>query len=864
MTRSVSWFTSVALLTLVTSYAIFTGGADEPFAYSVTIAAIGLLGLIAAAAHLNAARAPQVDRLTDSLAVAFVAYIALQLVPLPIPLLHLLSPTRAEVATSVMALAGGPARAPLTVAPPTTWIQLARITSYAVAFFVSRQLVRRSPYGPWVVVVPLVIIAGAQALYGLSVGPDVEHGALAGSYPNRNHFAGLLEMVLPLALGYAASALNRSGRTGVLALDDVLRAAVPLGLACLMLAAVLFSTSKGGAISCLLSIFFMAALAVGRNMPPARRWRFIGLLTILFVVVFIFLTPPELVERFSAVASNQPTEGRVPIWRDTLRLFAAYPLFGCGLGAFFPAFLRYQFSGIGLAWTNAHNDYLQLLAELGLVGFLVPAGLMLVVFLRSVRAASDVEAGEARFLGLACAGSLLALFIHSLTDFNTYVTANGLVLSWVAGLAATLAPPSLPCAADTGRALRIRTAPLAAIFSVLLLAYGAFSINFLQRHEGDVAAERRYCRFGICDTEGALSALRRQAREQAGGKPTTLAPAVLATYLQRDPSGPYRWDALAASLVTSGQRPVADRVFARALELGPTDAATLLNSAEFEFDSGRRDEAFALTRRALDVRDEQLYDAAFSLLEAKKVKAGDACRALQFERAAAVQYLHRLLQEDTRDLDGARSVWAWAVDRGYVDDAASREYTTAILASGRAKDAWDDWVVYAKRKGVAGYPEQTLVFNGGFEKDSEGGPFDWTIQPRAGVKVTFDKDGPRDGTRSLRLAFDGTENVGDVGVIQRTYLEPGHYRFSVHLRSHKLTTDRGVVFTISFDQSSPQLDLGMMGSRGTTDWTKQTVDFDAPGGVVSMRLARKPSLKFDKLISGQVWLDTVTVEPTLP
>lgn len=864
MTRPLSWVFCLCLLTLPAIYAVFTGGADSPYAFAVTVFDLGLAGIAGGLLLFRAAPASRAERLINTAALLFIAYVAFQLIPLPIALLRVISPTRAEIADALSGLTGGGHWAPLSVAPPTTWVQLSRISAYAVAFFLARQLVRRSPFGPWTATLPLIMIGAAQAGWAL-VTSDGATSLISGSYPNRNHFAGLLEMTLPFALMYGLSVLHRSGRRGVLAMSHVAQAALPLAATCLMLVAILFSSSKSGAIACGLALFFMTALSLGRGLPRGKRWGFLALLMLLMLVAFVFLTPSDLVERFGSMASDQPTEGRLPIWLDTLHLIAAFPLFGCGLGAFFPAFLRYQIAGVGWAWTNTHNDYLQLLSELGIVGFVAPALLMASVFQRAVGAASDQDVRESRFVGLACTGSLIAILTHSVTDFNTYVTANGLVLAWVAGIAATLGPSAAephPGHATIGYGL----GPIVLLLGVGTAAYGGAWLMFLNGHQGDVEAERRFCRFGVCDTVGTLLALQSRAAEANPAKPT-LAPDVLMSYLDRDRAAPYSWEALGDAFIKAGRRDEARDALARAVALGPTSGPTLLLAADFQFDEGDEKAGFNLTSRALQVGgDAQLYNDAFTMLAAKKIAPTRVADALAMDRPTTLALLRRLLQPDFLDLDAARSVWAWALGRGFVDEVVAREYTNALLHHKRSREAWDDWVRYAARGNAEGYPATNRIFNGGFERESAGGVFDWRIDPRAGVKATFDGDQPREGKRSLRLTFDGTENVGDVGVLQQVYLAPGHYVFRAHVRSQNLKTDQGVAFRISFDPSPIELDVTTEPVRGTVDWTSEAAEFDAPkeGGVVSVRIMRKPSLKFDKLVSGQLWIDAVTIEPESP
>ncbi len=83
----------------------------------------------------------------------------------------------------------------------------------------------------------------------------------------------------------------------------------------------------------------------------------------------------------------------------------------------------------------AHNDYLQVQAEMGVIGFL--AGLLLVgrLLQQTVRGARNARSVDERYLALACVASMTAMLLHSLVDFNMYVPANGMVFAWIAGIA---------------------------------------------------------------------------------------------------------------------------------------------------------------------------------------------------------------------------------------------------------------------------------------------------------------------------------------------------------------------------------------------------------------------------------------------
>jgi len=125
------------------------------------------------------------------------------------------------------------------------------------------------------------------------------------------------------------------------------------------------------------------------------------------------------------------------LWGETLPLIATYPVFGCGLGGFETAFREFKISEPLFRDDYAHNDYLQYLAELGTVGFLLAALLIVTLFRAAAHAASRPEP-ETCWLGLATTGAMTAILLHSLADFNLYIPANAMSLAWITGIASGL------------------------------------------------------------------------------------------------------------------------------------------------------------------------------------------------------------------------------------------------------------------------------------------------------------------------------------------------------------------------------------------------------------------------------------------
>jgi O-antigen ligase len=143
------------------------------------------------------------------------------------------------------------------------------------------------------------------------------------------------------------------------------------------------------------------------------------------------------VSRFENVGQEYSSldQSRFSIWRDAVKLIERHPALGTGLGTFPVAFTSVQTSFLGQFVNHAHNDYVELASDVG-----VPAALMLFatfvfILVRAARAFLHGAGNFDRAIALGCVGSIVAILLHSLTDFNSYMPANALVFSVVLGLA---------------------------------------------------------------------------------------------------------------------------------------------------------------------------------------------------------------------------------------------------------------------------------------------------------------------------------------------------------------------------------------------------------------------------------------------
>jgi hypothetical protein len=159
---------------------------------------------------------------------------------------------------------------------------------------------------------------------------------------------------------------------------------------------------------------------------------------------------------------------------------------------------------------------------------------------------------------------------------------------------------------------------------------------------------------------------------------------------------------------------------------------------------------------------------------------------------------------------------------------------------------------------------RSLVLNGGFEHDIANGGFDWREVPLSAASFDFDSAFAHSGTRSLRIEFDGTENVDFGHLFQYVPVaSDSRYHFSVFVRTEGLTTDRGISFEILDAHHPEQVQVATRELTGTNPWTVLQTDLVSGPDTqaVKITLRRTPSWKFDNKFSGTVWVDDVTLTP---
>ena len=434
---------TLAALSLAFAYAVFQNAGVTP--------AIGVVSALYFAIPVRSAL-PRVDRATATLLSALLAIAVLQILPLPTSLVAILSPQRVELLRATEPVLGpAPSWTTLSVVPWQTLQYLLNVGGYILVFLLLRELSIRLSHRAytWAPVWPLLMVAALEGALGLyQVSLEGAQGFAHGTYANRDHYAGLLELVLPFAILYPVALVQRDRHRFESSAGPALKAGGILACATLILIGIVYSLSRMAFLATLASLFVAGSMALRLRGAPIERpigisvWRRLlptAAVALIVLLGFTFLPTDRLIARFADLARTDDitADTRAQIWRDSASLVKAFPVFGCGLGGYESCFLRYKTVAPLYTVNYAHNDYLQVLAEMGSIGFGLAFVLLLRVLYSAVRGALYARSIDDRYLSIACIASLTAIMLHSFVDFNMYRPANAFAVCWIAGIAAT-------------------------------------------------------------------------------------------------------------------------------------------------------------------------------------------------------------------------------------------------------------------------------------------------------------------------------------------------------------------------------------------------------------------------------------------
>jgi O-antigen ligase len=328
-----------------------------------------------------------------------------------------------------------------TLNPFLTHLELLRLTTYFIVFFLIAQAFQERA--------DLVKLAWFLLALGFSVAllGIVQHftsegtiywfrqlaegGDVFGPFVNRNHFAGFVELVAPVGLS-------------LLVFRGVHRELFPMvGLLTIIpIGALILASSRGGIVSFAFEIGVLILLARTRRRPEAPRVIAIGAVALAAVALIAWLGAGSAIERFSKTRAGDVTlTRRASMFRGAEHIFFDHPIKGAGLGTMVSVYPRYETIYDGLIVDHVHNDYIEALAETGLLGGLCGLTFLWLLY-RGARKSFVAEQGHfSRALHAGAIAAVSGLLLHSWVDFNLHIPANTLLFLLQAYIATS---PPLP------------------------------------------------------------------------------------------------------------------------------------------------------------------------------------------------------------------------------------------------------------------------------------------------------------------------------------------------------------------------------------------------------------------------------------
>ena len=253
-------------------------------------------------------------------------------------------------------------------------------------------------------------------------------GWIYGPYVNHNHYAGLMEMLVPIPL---IVALTRLAPPKV--------RAVAAATAAVMVGTIFLSGSRGGMIAIVAELIILSALLV-KQKRSLRTAIGIGVFLAIVVGLLVWIGGGELSKRIATAGPGHTelsSDIRTYINRDGLRMFLKKPILGWGMGTFPVVYPEFRTFYTNFFVNEAHNDYLQLLVEMGLLGFATMIWFVVTVYARAFKKIRNWPSEMSGAVTLACVLGLSGILVHSAVDFNLQIPANAAMFYVLCTIAAS-------------------------------------------------------------------------------------------------------------------------------------------------------------------------------------------------------------------------------------------------------------------------------------------------------------------------------------------------------------------------------------------------------------------------------------------
>lgn len=317
-----------------------------------------------------------------------------------------------------------------------TWQKALLWAAYGILFFLSTQCfshgagMRRFAIALTAFGFLVAMLSIAQEFAGNGkyywVVPNQAGAPFFGPYANHSHYAGLMEMLVPFPLVLAMVGFSP----------------IPMRIfysfaAVIMGSTIFLSKSRGGVLAFTVEVGVLTALsALGRG--TRRQVTLLGIFCLLLIISLVLVRPNGLWERFMQLGTPMDKAhdpSRITMLEDSLRMVRQRPLLGWGFGTFPVVYPSFRSFYTNLAVNAAHNDFVEVTVETGLLGFALMVAFIYLLYRNGLRRVQHWRHDPRASTALAALVGCTGLLVHSFSDFNLQVPANAALFFVLAAVA---------------------------------------------------------------------------------------------------------------------------------------------------------------------------------------------------------------------------------------------------------------------------------------------------------------------------------------------------------------------------------------------------------------------------------------------
>ena len=426
----------------------------------------------------------------------FLFFILFQLLPLPPFVVEFISPDIFKIHHSTNLITNTESWMQLTVYPKVTISEFFRYSTYVMFYILTIQLLIKKEILQ-TTVFAITIFGGLLAFSSILQFYLTEDMALwfrhvpdnslvTGPYVNHNHYAGLMEMIFPIVLGlflfYRPKIGNSTLIKGIAQIFSQEKANIHLLIgasALLIIVSIFVSLSRGAMISSCLSLILFTIFLLKRKISKGNTLLIIGVIIVTALSIGWFGWD-QILERFASLKNSQGViyEYRLDFWKDTKDIISHYPVTGSGMGTYSHIYPLHRSLVSERFLTHAHNDYLELLTEGGVIAFSLTAWFLATLFFKTYTMFSKRRDAFSIYLYMGSITALVSILFHSFIDFNMHIGANGLWFFFVAGIAVSAANTGIRKQSRQTRLLPIASTAKKFGFAFIIFMVTIFTLIF--------------------------------------------------------------------------------------------------------------------------------------------------------------------------------------------------------------------------------------------------------------------------------------------------------------------------------------------------------------------------------------------------